>query len=276
MNSNRRLDNKFNIFEGMFRNYFFIGVNLVMVGGQVMIIYVGGRAFNVVGLTGEQWGYSILFGFLSIPMGVIIRLIPDELLLSILPKSLFKPSKKGPEVTIEDEEQGFSFPQPLKDVRDELAWLKRMKGGRVNNLRFAMHDPKSVFTRSRSGSRSRSNSIPQTPVEPDQNNSFEAPRTPESRKRGRGGNRSRSNSALGATAVMAGIIAGSVAGWSPIERGHGEEDSLKFSRERGKSDVSSRDGQEGSSQGNNGDDLGPPPPAYGSTLQPPASPERKR
>jgi Ca2+-transporting ATPase len=38
---------------------------------------------------------------------------------------------------------------------------------------------------------------------------------------------------------MAGIVAGSIAGaWSPIERGHGDSDSLKFARERSKSDLS--------------------------------------
>ena len=57
-------------------------------------------------------------------------------------------------------------------------------------------------------------------------------------------NTSRSNSALGATAVMAGIIAGSVAGWSPIEINYGDNDSLRFSSAGGRTDVSSRDGTE--------------------------------
>ena len=59
-----------------------------------------------------------------------------------------------------------------------------------------------------------------------------------SRKRGRAG-RSRSNSALGATAVMAGIIAGSVAGWSPIERPHDEA-----GWGRGRADLESTPGVE--------------------------------
>ncbi|KAG9979182.1 calcium-translocating P-type ATPase, partial [Aureobasidium melanogenum] len=37
MFNNRRLDNKFNIFEGVQRNVFFIGIALIMIGGQVMI-----------------------------------------------------------------------------------------------------------------------------------------------------------------------------------------------------------------------------------------------
>lgn len=253
-----------------------------MIGGQVMIILVGGEAFNIKGLTGEQWGYSIFFGFLSIPIGAIIRLIPDELIRKVIPTSLMKQQTRGPQVTVEDEEQHFYFPKPLSDVKEELTFLKRMKGGRINNLVFAMQHPKETFiTRSRSGSRSRSNSIPQTPTEGNAEDSLEAARTPESRKRGRY-NRSRSNSALGATTVMAGIIAGSVAGWSPIERNHGDNDSLRFSRARGRSDVSSRDGAEAPPQTKSDDatraragEIGSAPP-LGSTLQPPPSPPKKR
>jgi P-type Ca2+ transporter type 2C len=242
--SNRRLDNKFNIFEGMLQNWFFLGVNFIMIGGQIMIIFIGGKAFSIIGLTGEQWGYSIFFGVLSIPIGAIIRLIPDELIRRLIPEAFLKSKAKGPQVTVEDEEQQFYFPKPLSDVREELSFLKRVKGGRLNNLKFAMQHPRETFMpRSRSGSRSRSNSIPHTPTDGNPEGGFGANLTPESRKRGRS-NRSRSNSALGATAVMAGIIAGSVAGWSPIERGHGDNDSIRFSRSRGRSDLGSRDGVE--------------------------------
>jgi len=243
--NNRRLDNKFNIFEGITRNYFFIGINCVMVGGQVMIIYVGGKAFNVVRLNGAQWGYSIVLGVLSIPVGAVIRLIPDELLIRMIPAYL-KRKPKGPELTISDEEQQFHFPKPLSDVKEELSFLKKVKGGRLNNLKFKMQDARDNWLpRSRSGSRSRSNSsLPQTPnngeVQDDSFNTQPPQPTPESRKRGRS-NRSRSNSALGATTVMAGIIAGSIAGWSPIERGYGDNESMRFSRSQGRSELESRD-----------------------------------
>jgi len=237
--NNRRLDNKFNIFEGVHRNWFFIGINGVMVACQVMIIYVGGRAFNVTRLNGAQWAYSIVLGALSIPVGVVIRLIPDELVLRLIPDYL-KRKPKGPEVTISDEEEQFRFPKPLADVKEELSFLKKMKGGRLNNLKFAMQQTRdNLMPRSRSGSRSRSNSIPpQTPGgESQREDEFGPPQpTPESRKRGRS-NRSRSNSALGATTVMAGIIAGSVAGWSPIERNYNDNHSLPFARGQGRQEL---------------------------------------
>ncbi|KAG0649903.1 Calcium-transporting ATPase 2 [Hyphodiscus hymeniophilus] len=236
--NNRRLDNKFNILEGVSRNWFFIAINVVMVGGQVLIIFIGGKAFAVVHLNGAQWAYSIVLGFLSIPVGAVIRLVPDELLLRIIPEYI-RSRPKGPEVTISDEEEQFRFPKPLADVKEELSFLKRVKGGRLNNLRFAMQQTRdTLMPRSRSGSRSRSNSVPQTP-EYQREDDFGTPQptqpTPESRKRGRS-NRSRSNSALGATTVMAGIIAGSVAGWSPIERNYPDNDAM-FSRASGRSHL---------------------------------------
>jgi P-type Ca2+ transporter type 2C len=203
-----------------------------------MIIFVGGKAFNVVHLNGAQWIYSIVLGFFSIPVGAVIRLIPDELLLRLIP-TYMKQRPQRPEVLVSDEEERFRFPKPLADVREELSFLKKVKGGRLNNLRFAMQQTRDTFlTHSRSGSRSRSNSIPQTPeYEPE--DSFGAAVSPVTHKRGRSV-RSRSNSALGATTVMAGIIAGSVAGWSPIERPHDDNDSMAFPRPRAKSDLDTR------------------------------------
>ncbi|KAL4918512.1 hypothetical protein BDW62DRAFT_61889 [Aspergillus aurantiobrunneus] len=76
--NNRRLDNKLNIFEGMHRNYWFIGINCIMVGGQIMIIFVGGQAFSVREITGVQWAICIACAFGSLPWAVILRCIPDK------------------------------------------------------------------------------------------------------------------------------------------------------------------------------------------------------
>ncbi|KAL2827072.1 hypothetical protein BDW59DRAFT_60195 [Aspergillus cavernicola] len=76
--NNRRLDNNFNIFEGMHRNYWFIGINCIMVGGQVMIVYVGGEAFEVRELTAIQWGVCIACAIGCLPWAVVLRCIPDK------------------------------------------------------------------------------------------------------------------------------------------------------------------------------------------------------
>ncbi|KAI1129012.1 calcium-translocating P-type ATPase [Nemania abortiva] len=76
--NNRRLDNKFNIFEGVHRNKFFIGITILMVGLQVLIIFVGGDAFEIKPINGVQWAICVVSAFVSLPWGVLIRLFPDE------------------------------------------------------------------------------------------------------------------------------------------------------------------------------------------------------
>ncbi|KAL2755929.1 hypothetical protein ACRALDRAFT_1050792 [Sodiomyces alcalophilus JCM 7366] len=223
--NNRRLDNKFNIFEGLTKNYFFMGISCAMIGGQILIIFVGGPALQISkhGQTPSQWGVAIVLGFLSIPVGMLIRLIPDEFVRRLVPDYLKRRAKERlPGVTVSDEERFGVYPEPLADVRDELAFLKRMKGGRLNNLKFAVQHPRETLASySRSPSHSRANSY-KAPVTPQRQNSFssmqqQAPPTPESRRRSRS-NRSRSNSALGAPTVMAGLVAAGVAaGWSPAD-----------------------------------------------------------
>ncbi|KAH9889691.1 calcium-translocating P-type ATPase [Xylariomycetidae sp. FL2044] len=75
--NNRRLDNKFNIFEGVHRNKFFIVINCIMVGAQVAIVYVGGAAFEIKPIDGVQWAICIVAAALSLPWAVLIRLFPD-------------------------------------------------------------------------------------------------------------------------------------------------------------------------------------------------------
>ncbi|OBT94685.1 plasma membrane calcium [Pseudogymnoascus verrucosus] len=75
--NNRRLDNKLNIFAGIQRNYFFIGINCIMVGAQIAIVFVGGQAFNITPIDGIQWAICIVLAALSLPMAVLIRFFPD-------------------------------------------------------------------------------------------------------------------------------------------------------------------------------------------------------
>ncbi|KAL7946105.1 cation transporting ATPase [Trichoderma barbatum] len=218
--NNRRLDNKFNIFEGLSRNWFFIGISSLMMGGQVLIVFVGGAAFQIAkkDQSGGMWGIALVLGFISIPVGILIRLIPDSFVVKLVPEFLKRRAKQVPGLTISDEEMEM-YPQPLADVRDELNFLRRMKGGRLNNLKFAIQHPKEMIARSRSRSHSRSNSVNASTDTQGREDSFPSRvATPVSRQRSRS-NRSRSNSALGATTVMAGIVAAGVAaGWSPTGR----------------------------------------------------------
>jgi Ca2+-transporting ATPase len=190
-----------------------------------LIIFVGGHAFSVARLNGGQWAVCLILGLISLPVAVIIRLIPDEFIRKLVPT--FHRRKKRPELVVSDEDRPrFEWNPALEEIRDQLSFFKQLRGGRLKNLAHKLQHPEEFLPRSRSGSRSRENSVPGTPVGGDSTDgSPPLPATPESRSRKR--TRSRSNSIFSPAAAMAGVVAGSIAGWSPIER-PAEGEPLKF------------------------------------------------
>lgn len=71
-----------NIFKGAFQNKFFLLIFTISVVGQIIIVNYGGTAFQTVRLSKDLWIMCVLIGLASIPIGVVIRLIPDTLLVS--------------------------------------------------------------------------------------------------------------------------------------------------------------------------------------------------
>ena len=255
--NNRRLDNKMNIFEGITRNYFFIGIQFIIVGGQIMIVFIGGRAFSVYRLNAAQWIYSLVLGFLSIPVAMMLRLIPDEWLVKCIPTTFVK--KRAPKVFVsDDEERQIEWFPALEEIREELAFMKKLRGGRLAALRYKLQHPDLLVPRSRrnstregSRSRSRTNSLPTTPNNENVVGDDKVPHTPESRRSRHRLGRSRSNSAFGPAAAMAGVIAGSVAGWSPIGK-RDEEGAASFHHSDGRSQYEDQELTEGFSGSSTG------------------------
>lgn len=248
--NNRRLDNRFNIFEGVQRNLFFIGIQFIIVAGQIIIIQFGGKAFSTFKLNPIQWAYSVVLGLLSLPVAALIRCLPDDFIRKSIP-SYFK-KEPPPQLLISDEdrnEQSFDeWNAALEGIREELSVLKILRGGRLNALKYRLQHPReTLLPRSRSGSRSRRSSRPHTPVGEHAGGDLSAghaPPTPESRRSTtRRAGRSRSNSAFGPAAAMAGIVAGSIGGWSPIGR-RDEEGSSRYSHTRDRSDLEEQEGLE--------------------------------
>lgn len=83
--NSRRLDNRFDIFEGILRNPFFLLVSFLLVGGQVLIMLLGGAAFKVVHLNAREWTVSVGIGSLSLVGGMLLRLIPDSVIDQLTP-----------------------------------------------------------------------------------------------------------------------------------------------------------------------------------------------
>lgn len=79
-----------NFFDDIFRNWYFIGILLIIGGFQILIMFVGGAAFSVSHQTGAMWGTAIICGLISIPVGWLIRIVPDEWALKIFPATAWK------------------------------------------------------------------------------------------------------------------------------------------------------------------------------------------
>lgn len=235
----------------MHKNYWFVGIQFVIVGGQVLIMFIGGQAFSVHRINGPQWGYSLILGILSIPFAVVIRCFPDELFAKLIP-TLPRRHRAGPELVVQDDEAGITQWNPaLVDIREELSFLKKLRGGRMAELAFKLQHPRQSFMpRSPSKSYSKTD-LPDDDPEKIVANAYAAANaeaeakkrasTPEKKKRSRGG----SSSVFGPAAAMAGIVAGSIGGgWSPVERRPEDSQSVTFQRSRAPSGVEGTSGIE--------------------------------
>ncbi|CUM65413.1 uncharacterized protein PRCAT00003051001 [Priceomyces carsonii] len=78
-----------NFFQHLFRNWYFITIAVLIGGCQILIMFVGGAAFSIARQTPGMWATAILCGFISIPVGVILRIIPNYWVEAIFPTRAF-------------------------------------------------------------------------------------------------------------------------------------------------------------------------------------------
>jgi len=137
--NSRRIDNKLNVFEGLHKNTLFMLMMVIMTAGQVLIIFFGDVAIVVVRLNGVQWAISIVLGVLSIPVGVLIRLVPDEWAYRTVSWVPIPARWRKKEGVVEDVEGGGvsakGLEEALQDVKGDLAFLKKVRGGRMMSLK---------------------------------------------------------------------------------------------------------------------------------------------
>ncbi|KAI8072590.1 PMCA-type calcium-translocating P-type ATPase [Gongronella butleri] len=74
----RRIDSKLNVFSNILANKFFMFIFLLCVFLQAIIVNFGGAAFQVTPINGTDWAISIIIGMFSLPIGALIRLVPDR------------------------------------------------------------------------------------------------------------------------------------------------------------------------------------------------------
>jgi Ca2+-transporting ATPase len=133
--NSRRLDRKLNIFEGISDNWYFIVITLIEIVVQVVIVFIGGAAFQVTRIGGREWGISLALGFVSIPLGALIRLLPNGPFeqLFILMRILPKPQGGLPKVRPDGE-----WNSAIELVRDNLATFANLRGGRLRSSSFVV------------------------------------------------------------------------------------------------------------------------------------------
>uniref|UniRef100_A0A6B2KX59 Calcium-transporting ATPase n=1 Tax=Arcella intermedia TaxID=1963864 RepID=A0A6B2KX59_9EUKA len=71
----RKVNNDLNVFTGLFDNPLFCIIVLVVVFFQVILVQFGGNVVKTVPLSVEQWLVCIAFSILSLPFGLLLRLI---------------------------------------------------------------------------------------------------------------------------------------------------------------------------------------------------------
>jgi len=106
---------------------------MVEIAIQITIVFVGGAAFQVTQIGAREWGISLALGFVSIPWGAIIRLLPNGIF-----ESLFKAIRliRETEVlpTVQPEREGWRG--AITMVRDNLRTFANIRGGRLSSSSF--------------------------------------------------------------------------------------------------------------------------------------------
>ncbi|QRV74869.1 calcium-transporting ATPase [Ceratobasidium sp. AG-Ba] len=142
----RSLTQDKNIFRGLTKNWYFMAITAIEVAIQILIVFFGGAAFQVTSMNGRDWGMSIALGFVSIPLGFLIRCIPtppvERLFIALhimrdpkAPPKLTKAEKKEEEERKREEEKERWNPA-ISQVRDRLETFSNIRGARMRSSSF--------------------------------------------------------------------------------------------------------------------------------------------
>jgi len=72
----RRLNDEWNLFKGVHKNYFFMVIWVVTIAVQIIIVEVGGPVTQTTSLNADQWGFCIITALVSVPFAIAMRFVP--------------------------------------------------------------------------------------------------------------------------------------------------------------------------------------------------------
>ena len=82
-----------NLFQDLGRNYYFLTIMAIIGGCQVLIMFFGGAPFSIARQTKSMWITAVLCGMLSLIMGVLVRMCPDEVASKVFPAAFVQKFK---------------------------------------------------------------------------------------------------------------------------------------------------------------------------------------
>ncbi|KAG6919209.1 hypothetical protein DXG01_008507 [Tephrocybe rancida] len=131
----RRLDKKLNVFEGILVNRYFLAIILLEIGVQTLIVFISNETFQVTKMGGREWGISLALGIAPIPLGAMIRLLPNgpfEKLLVRLgifsTQEVLPTANKGSDVST----------NAAVSIKGDLGTFRKIRGARLRSSSFVM------------------------------------------------------------------------------------------------------------------------------------------
>jgi Ca2+-transporting ATPase len=103
-------------------------------------MFVSSAAFQVTRIPARQWGISLTLGFVSIPLGVLIRCIPTPPLKRAFIKLRIM---RSDEVLPTTKLGAAEWNEATTKVRDNLSLFLSLRGGRANASSFILKSRKS-------------------------------------------------------------------------------------------------------------------------------------
>ena len=113
----------------------------------MLICLVGGSAFDVTRIGARDWVISLALGFVSLPLGALIRLIPNEPCERVFKKLQLIPTYELHFTTRLDAEPGFSL--AIDHLRDNLTTFASLRGDRRSYARKAINADETCVPSSR-------------------------------------------------------------------------------------------------------------------------------
>lgn len=96
----RKIHDETNMFEGLHKNYIFIGIWIGCMAGQILLVNVGSVVFTVVQIEWDHWMWSLFLGMGCLIWQLVINAIPTSLCVKFFEK-IFSNCLKKEEPKIE-------------------------------------------------------------------------------------------------------------------------------------------------------------------------------